>query len=175
MSARQGAERLIIVANFHSKCFSLVSQAVCCASQSAPWGFMEVPKQRARCGPQHCVLGLADTDTQAEGGNYQHSLRPAVAYESYRTRSKGGGGVGGRGFTKTEWPLASHRSPGVRIGSHFSGEACRASSHSSSSRDLWWGACCARLEQRCEVRARSRRQARRYLHSRKTEKKQLWC
>lgn len=90
MSARQGAERLIIVANFHSKCFSLVSQAVCCASQSAPGGFMEVPKQRARCGPQHCVLGLADTDTQAEGGNYQHSLWPAVAYESYRTRRQRG-------------------------------------------------------------------------------------
>lgn len=36
MSANQGAERLIIVANFHPKCFSLVSHAVCCVTQSVP-------------------------------------------------------------------------------------------------------------------------------------------
>lgn len=62
---------------------------------------MEVPKQRARCGPQHCVLGLTDTDTYAQGGNYQQSLRAAVAYESYRTRRRW---KRGKGFTQTEWP-----------------------------------------------------------------------
>lgn len=36
MSANQGAERLIIVANFHPKRFSLVSHAVCCVTQSVP-------------------------------------------------------------------------------------------------------------------------------------------
>lgn len=61
---------------------------------------MEVPKQRARCGPQHCVLGLTDTDIYAEGGNYQHRLRAAVAYESYRTRRQ----QEGKGSTQTEWP-----------------------------------------------------------------------
>lgn len=79
---------------------------------------MEVPKQRARCGPQHCVLGLTDTDIHAEGGNYQHRLRAAVAYESYRTRRQ----QGGKGFTQTEWPwqttvavLTFKRKLGVRF------------------------------------------------------------
>lgn len=36
MSANQGAERLIIVANFHPKRFSLVSHAVCCVTESVP-------------------------------------------------------------------------------------------------------------------------------------------
>lgn len=117
---------------------------------------MEVPKQRARCGPQHCVLGLTDTDTYVQGGNYQHSLQAAVAYESYRTRRR----KEGNGFTLTEWPT------NVGDSSYFSEEAWCASCHSSSNCDLWWGACCAHPERRCEARARSRRRARKYLQSR---------
>lgn len=126
---------------------------------------MEVPKQRARCGPHHCVLGLTDTDTYSQRGNYQHGLRVAVAYESYRTRCKTV-----RVWTQTEWPDGQKESPSDADSSYSLEEAWCASCHSSSSCDLWWGACCAHPELRCEVRAHSRRQERRCLQGRTTGK-----